>query len=189
MSHENRAVTDANLGAWIVQGNPQRVWNYFTARAEDDLGPGDSYTNGWTLHPSYRVDLMEEGQLIVLWLTGVRKGSYWPGVYEIGVLDGPAEPNFGMEPTHKVDPAVPDRDGYAINFFSHILHESLRTIDLKQDLALAQCEKFRVPMLGNPLFLTPRETVALASHLPAKALEEGGWNLALQQPFYTEATE
>ena len=44
-------------------------------------------------------------------------------------------------------------------------------------------------MLGNPLFLTPRETLALSRYIDPSSLEEAGWDLALKDDFYVKAVE
>ena len=186
---EEPAVWEGNVGAWVFQGNPFRVWRYFDFLKENDLSPGDAYTNTWTLHPSYRIELMQPDQLVILWLTGERKKDYWPGVFEIGLLNAPPTPSFGIDETHKVPGAKPDASGFAAEFDSYILPQSLRSAELRQDPVLAACEKFRVPMLGNPLFLTPRETLALSRYIDPSSLKEAGWDLALKDDFYVKAVE
>ena len=173
----------------MFQGNPFRVWRYFDFLRAEGRGPGDYYTNDWTLHPSYRIDLMQQDQLVILWLTGERKGDYWPGVYEIGLLNGPPNPSFGIDETHKVPGAQSDASGFAAEFDSLILAQPLRSAELRQDPVLAACEKFRVPMLGHPLFLTPRETLALSRYIDPASLEQAGWDLALKDDFYVKAIE
>ena len=180
-------LTETDIGAWIVQGNP-RTWDYFDSCKDDGLSPGDTRDNGWTLHSSYRVALMKPDDLVILWLTDIPRRDYWPGVYEIGQLTSEASKNFGMNPDYILDKTYVPHAGHAVDFRSYILPSPLRSVDLRSDPQLANCEKFRVPMLGNPLYLTPLETVALSSHLPASQLKKAGWDKVLKRAYYTKAT-
>lgn len=58
-----RAVTRENLGAWLLKCNPA-TWDI-----ESFVGTGEGLDN-WSVQPSYRTELMEDGQRVFLWVTG-----------------------------------------------------------------------------------------------------------------------
>lgn len=185
-------ITRSEVGAWLLQSNPAEVFPAFEEMADRGLMAGQTFDYEWSMVPTYRVTLVEPGDLVVLWMVGQASRSYTPGVYVLGRVS--QDPFAGWE--------VPDGDRrrhvkevkamgwtYQIDFRAYRLEQSVPSSMLKQDSLLATSEKFTgARSQGNPLYLTPLQTVALARHMPAKALSASGWGRKLKTSKYTKAT-
>ena len=90
-STSGRTVTPDDLGAWLLRCDPD-LWDLPRFRAD-----GHTYVARWSVHLTYRVDLMAAGQNVVLWLTdnAARSGksALTPGVWGVGQLTGPPIPD------------------------------------------------------------------------------------------------
>ncbi|MGW0044575.1 hypothetical protein [Rhodococcus sp. NPDC003348] len=171
------AITRADVGCWIVKGNPA-VSDYFGSIGD---GPEpEVHQSSWSLSAaSRRSGLVERGDLIALWITGPKN----PGIYEVGRItsDGALDWPDGFDAQHAVDREKASRPCLGVEFDAvrlagptYVPREVLR-----QTPALQGCEQFRVPRTANPSYLTPDETSALAALLadrvPAGLLDRVGW--------------
>ena len=141
-------VTLADLGAWLLKGNADRV----------DLAgrfAQEPRITAWCVQPGYRTRLMDAGQPTVFWGSGSRGGLAY-GVWGCGSVTGPAElhPEDGrwhvpLDLTID-DPAVwvPRRQ-------------------LRVDPRLIDAEVFRQPQGANPSYLTVDQFHAFRDHMDA----------------------
>jgi hypothetical protein len=138
-------VTAADLGAWLLKGNADRV----------DLAERfrrDPRVETWCVQPGYRARLMGPGQPVVFWASGSR-GRLPYGVWGCGRVAGPVE--------H--DPA----DGrWRVPLDLTIAAPSawVPRQELRADPRLADAEVFRQPQGSNPSFLTRAQFAALQDY-------------------------
>jgi hypothetical protein len=140
-----RRVNLADLGAWLIKGNADRV----------DLAgrfARDPAVRSWCVQPSYRTRLMAAGQPVVFWASGSR-GRLAYGVWGLGRVTGKPrpDPDGGR-------PSVP----LALVIREPELWVSRAVI--RADPRLADLEVFRQPQAANPSYLTVAEFAALREH-------------------------
>jgi hypothetical protein len=140
------AVTVANLGAWVLKGNADRVDLVERFRQ-------DPRVESWCVQPGYRARLMRPGQPVVFWASGSR-GRLAYGVWGRGVVTGAAE-------VHLDD----GRWRVALDLTIDPATEWVPRSDLRADPRLADAEVFRQPQAANPSFLTVAQYAALQDHL------------------------
>jgi hypothetical protein len=116
---------------------------------------------------------VDEGDLVVLWITGTDS----PGIYEIGYINGPIESGV-IDTEHLVDEDKRGKTVPVAPFRTALLTEHVPRSDLKADPVLASCEQFRIPVISNPTYLTPQEVQALLAYLRPKDLKAAGWTAA-----------
>lgn len=142
------AVNVANLGAWLLKGNADRV-------DLTDRFRRDPRIERWCVQPGYRARLMQPGQPVVFWASGSR-GRLSYGVWGCGVVAGPAEPDLaGTLWEVPLDLVIDDPPAW-------VPRQQLRA-----DARLADAEVFRQPQGANPSFLTVAQFAALQDHLGA----------------------
>lgn len=154
-----RTITRENLGAWLVKCNP-RIWDFDTFRH------GDEPLENWSVQPSYRTDLIEAGQRVLLWVTGRDGSAPEPGLWGAGFTTGPVyegEPETG-DPLW-LDEQQRDRSSLFMPFTMQIWNEPITRRDLQADPRLADMEIFRQPQMSNPLWLSNDELEALRTHV------------------------
>ncbi len=126
-------------------------WVLKTATAPSALAPG--WAPGGELrlhrclHPTYRLGLMAPGDRCLLWLSGARG----PGVHAVGALAAP-----------------PGEDG-RVEVVLHRLEEPLPRAELLTEPAFAGAEVVRVPVGGNPSYLTAAQLAPVLARLDATA--------------------
>lgn len=159
-----RAVTRENLGAWLLKCNP-RVWDFESFRGSGE--PLDS----WSVQPSYRTDMIEAGQRVLLWVTGSDGARTEPGLWGIGFTTGRvyAASRDGGDPLW-IDEAQRDRATLFVPVSMEILPAPIPRVVLQADPALAGMEIFRQPQMSNPMCITSAELDALQAHLRLPAL-------------------
>jgi hypothetical protein len=139
-------VTLADLGAWLLKGNADRV----------DLAERfrrDPRVESWCVQPGYRARLMAAGQLVVFWASGSR-GRLPYGVWGVGRVTGPAELRLDDGRWRaSLDLTIADPT------------EWVPRQQLRADPRLADAEVFRQPMAANPSYLTKAQLAALQDHL------------------------
>jgi hypothetical protein len=140
-------VTLAELGAWLLKGNADRVDLVERFRR-------DPRVESWCVQPGYRARLMDAGQPVVFWASGSR-GRLPYGVWGVGLVTGPAE-------LHLDD----GRWRVPLDLTIADPAEWVPRQPLRGDPRLADAEVFRQPMGANPSFLTAAEFAALQDHLP-----------------------
>lgn len=143
-------VTLADLGAWLIKGNADRVDLVGRFRREP-------WIERWCVQPGYRARLMDAGQRVVFWASGSR-GRLPYGVWGCGVVAGPAEPQpAGRVWEVPLDLTVADAEVW------------VPRTRLRADPRLAGAEVFRQPQGANPSFLTMAQFAALQDYLPDAA--------------------
>jgi hypothetical protein len=139
-------VTVADLGAWLLKGNADRVDLVERFRR-------DPRVSSWCVQPGYRTRLMDAGQRVVFWASGSRDRRPY-GVWGIGSLTGPTE--LHLEDGRwrvPLDLTIADPTDW------------LPRTELRADPRLADAEVFRQPMGANPSYLTKAQFAALSDHL------------------------
>jgi hypothetical protein len=135
-----------DLGAWLIKGNADRADLTTRFAREPRL-------TRWCVQPSYRLDLMRTGQPVLFWASGSRQRDVPYGIWGLGRLAGPPEP----DPT----------GGWSVPLDLIIAPPAgrLRRDVLRVDPELGSLEVFRQPQAANPSFVTVREFAAIKRHL------------------------
>ena len=138
----------ADLGAWLLKGNADRVDLVERFRRAPRI-------SSWCVQPGYRARLMNAGQRVVFWASGSR-GRVPYGVWGLGLVTGPAELHL-------------DDGRWRVPLDLTICDpaEWVPRQQLRADPRLADAEVFRQPMGANPSFLTVAQLAALTDHLAA----------------------
>ena len=139
-------MTAANLGAWLLKGNADRV----------DLAERfqrDPRVQTWCVQPGYRARLMGPGQRVVFWASGSR-GRLPYGVWGCGLVAGPVELD-----------AVDGRWRVPLDLTIAAPSGWVPRQELRADPRLADAEVFRQPQGSNPSFLTSAQFAALQDYL------------------------
>jgi hypothetical protein len=144
-------VTAADLGAWLLKGNADRV-------DLDERFRRDPRISSWCVQPGYRARLMSAGQRVVFWASGSR-GRLPYGVWGAGVVTGPAELHFDD-----------GRWRVPLDLNIDAPTEWVPRQQLRADPRLADAEVFRQPQGSNPSFLTVSQFAALRDHLEDRPL-------------------
>ncbi|MDX1512015.1 MAG: hypothetical protein R3249_11750 [Nitriliruptorales bacterium] len=145
-------MTRGELGAWVVKANPA-LWDVHAARLAGE--PLDR----WRLTESYRLDLVQPGDRLVVWATRGPAGAD-VGFLAEATVAGPLELDVGgSDWTRAVDreavrPHVP---------LAHTRWwpEAVTIEDCRTDPVLRHIEVLRAPRVGNPSWLTVRQVAAL----------------------------
>jgi hypothetical protein len=140
------AVTLADLGAWLLKGNADRVDLVERFRR-------DRRIESWCVQPGYRARLMDAGQRVVFWASGSR-GRLPYGVWGLGLVTGPAELDLADGRWRvPLDLTIADPA------------EWVSRAQLRADPRLTDAEVFRQPQGANPSFLTVAQFAALRDHV------------------------
>jgi hypothetical protein len=155
-----RTVTLDNLGAWLIKCNPE-VWD-FAAFLRGEMGD----IRSWSVNPSYRTDLMEQGQPILFWVTG-RDGKHpEPGLWGAGIVAGRVQRDDpDDDPDLWLDRDKRRRAEFFVPVDLQIWDEPVPRRVLQADPRLAGMEIFRQPQMGNPLVVTIEQLAALTEHI------------------------
>lgn len=128
-----RAVTRDSLGAWLVKRRPG-------SRPAGEVVPGGPFVAEACVRPSYRTELIEPGQPVLLWISGGRN-DLPAGIHAQGWTTGGV-----VESGDLVRLAVP------------VALEPLGRPVLRRELlahpVLRRSEVLRMPAGSNPSFLT-----------------------------------
>jgi hypothetical protein len=152
-------VTAADLGAWLLKGNADRVDLVERFRR-------DPRVSTWCVQPGYRARMMGPGQRVVFWASGSRSRLPY-GVWGCGFVTGPAELHLDDGRWRvPLDLVIADPTEWV-----------LRT-ELRADPRLADAEVFRQPQAANPSFLTVAQFAALRDHLEDWARPEASSTVA-----------
>lgn len=155
-----------DIGCWIVKGDPE-VWDYWGKRQYDQSQPvrAGIFESGWTLGNTYRNEMVKEGDLIALWITGVVD----PGIYEFGYVTEEVYPCDGFDQAYAIDEAKSRAAEYAVGFrAARLWDDYVPREEMKADPVLSEAEQFRASQMTNPTYLTPDQTRALATLLAAR---------------------
>jgi len=141
-------LTRGDVAAWLVKtSRPPAV-------IEPGWAPGEVRTLQRCVRATYRLGLMQPGQVCLLWLSG--KDS--PGVHAIGTLAlGPG----GVEPLDTVDAP----GGPVITVSLRLLTEPVLRQELMSSAAFASAEVVRMPAGSNPSYLTAPQLADVMARL------------------------
>ena len=133
-------MTPESLGAWLIKasgGDP-------ATRAHAARGFADIVTR--CARPSYRTELVEQGQRVLLWVSG-SEPDLPAGIHAHGRTTGPAA------------------DGVLPVTLECVRSPLLRS-ELVSDPDLAALEVIRMPAGSNPSYVTPAQLSALQERCP-----------------------
>lgn len=66
MNSQRKIGSRSDVGAWVFKGNPEQTWDYFSAVVDEGRLPGVPVAGCWTVGNTYRTDMIEPGDLMVL---------------------------------------------------------------------------------------------------------------------------
>lgn len=159
-----RTVTRENLGAWLLKCNPE-TWDI-----ESFVSTGAALDN-WSVQPSYRTDLMEDGQRVFLWVTGRENAPAQPGLWAAGIVTGPVyEESVDADEPFWLDDDQRDRSAHFVPIEMRMLPKPIARSVLQADQQLAGMEIFRQPQMSNPLWISREELAALEEHVAPPAI-------------------
>ncbi|WP_114423716.1 hypothetical protein [Nocardioides houyundeii] len=150
MATTTPALTRESLGAWLIKTSPG------STSVEDLLAGGLAAVTTRCVRRSYRTDLIESDQPVLLWISG-RDRQHPPGIHAVGRTTGAA---------------VVDRDGQLVMPVElEPLSRPVPRAELLAHPVLSQLEVLRMPAGSNPSFLTHRHLDELRHGWPqAEAL-------------------
>jgi len=151
------ALQDGTFGAWVLHCNP-RLYDIRGDVARGELNGSWSVPNT----ESYRLDLMGEGQPVLLYVGGQRAATP-PGVWGVGRLTGPVQRSALLE--HDTPPGWVDVDRATTRESWVPLQLSMRTTPVSRtallgDRVASQAEFLRAPQVV-PAWVTARELKAI----------------------------
>lgn len=135
-----RALTPETLGAWLVKASG----GVPSTRAHVRAGFVD--VGAWCVRPTYRTGLVEEGQPVLLWVSGCDR-EHPAGIYARGRTTGPATPD-------------------AMPLVLEPLEHPLLRSELLGHPGLATMEVLRMPAGSNPSYVTREQLGVLAEMCP-----------------------
>jgi len=173
---KNQKLSHKDVGAWVFKGNPDGVWDYFLELADSGRKRGTvDDGGGWTLGSTYRTELIQKGDLVVLWITGSRL----PGIHEIGVITGEVEETV-IDDTYLIDLSRRNKPVNSVRFKTLLqgLH-SPRGHEERSCSVLMRA----VPSADDhePHLPHTRRGQALIAHIPDSALRAAGWSSRLKR--------
>lgn len=156
------------VAGWLLKANPS-VWDVGDAlRSGADL-------DQWRLAPSYRVDLVDVGHPVALWVTRGDPGLP-AGLWAVGVVTG--EPRVGtgdLDDPRWRDRVARDRARPYVEVRLEVLDPYVPAAVLRADPRFAAAEILRAPRVASPVALTPEQRTAVEDHVqdPAVAPSPG----------------
>ncbi|MDR7361052.1 hypothetical protein [Nocardioides marmoribigeumensis] len=144
MSTPSRSVTPESLGAWVVKASPAEGTVAELARR--------GFSTDWVscVRPTYRADLVEPGQAVLLWVSG-RSPTLPAGIHAHGTTTGRASyDGTTLRVPLRLEPVDP-----------HVLRP-----ELLDHPVLRGAEVLRMPAGGNPSYLRRAELDALLTGWP-----------------------
>jgi hypothetical protein len=141
---QDRAVTSSTLGAWLVKARPDVL------PVAEMVRSGFETLTSRCVRPTYRAELIREGQPVLLWISG-RHPRHPAGVYAAGHTTGPAQQDEGeLFMPLRLRPVVP-------------------VVAREQVLAhpgFADLEVVRMPAGSNPSYLDAEQYRTLRAAFP-----------------------
>jgi hypothetical protein len=136
------------IAAWVVKGDP-------SVFPIDEVIESGETIESWSVHQSYRTELMEAGQKCLLWMSGA-SGAF---VAE-GLLTGEVELHEA-----DVDEWLDKEKARNSHLYAmlelRVLEEPIEREFLRQHPLLSQIELMRMPQGSNPSILSPPELTAI----------------------------
>lgn len=157
-------LTASGVACWVLKANP----NTYDLRAALD----DKHEiEGWTLHKTYRVDLMAPGKRCLLWLSGPRSS----GVHAIGKIRESAEDDGQGGGDYWRDVAKQNRSSPVIAISVVAIVSPILRSELLKDPRFSEAEVIKMAAGSNPSYLTDGQLAAVLERLSAADLERAGW--------------
>jgi hypothetical protein len=150
-----------DVGAWLLKANPR----YFDI--EGALAAGERI-DSWRLAQSYRVELITEGDRVVLWVTGSRRG-----ICAMGLVTGTPTPSVGGSSFWQDEDEKGKARPYLPISVSPI--EKLTESELVRDERFDSAELITARQMGNPSYLTRLQCEAVIDLLDEATLRSVGW--------------
>ena len=147
------------LGAWVLKCNP-KVYDLAAYKSS-----GETWVDDWTVADNYRSALMDEGQPVVLWMTGSSKTSP-PGIWGVGWVTAPSEWSAWLSPEDLEGGFWVDEDkAMAARYFAHVdidlFDDPIPRSIIANHPTLSRSEIFTAPQVSNPSVLTIEEFEAI----------------------------
>jgi hypothetical protein len=168
-------VTDANLGAWLLRCNPD-VWDL-----RQSLEDGLTNIYEWDVVRNYRSRMMAEGQRVIFWVTGNKKGLA-RGIWGIGHLTSPAHDpvpdDIGEDDVgYWLVEVAPTLDYDSVDLDIPLLPEPIQEVDLRA-AGITDLEVQRQPQGQNPSWVSNEQLARLNALLPPWPVAGGHRNEA-----------
>ena len=142
-----------DIAGWILKGDP-KVFDLDAALENGRV------IERWSVHDTYRKDLMGKGQRCVLWRSGPNSAIVAAGYVTGRVQRGTSNPSA------RVDPGKAKRAKWFVPVELHVLDVPIPRAELKAHPVLSQIELLRAKQMSNPTIVTPEELEALEALLP-----------------------
>lgn len=149
-------LTEDDIACWVVKSRTA------PAGLLADWSAGTTRELTRCLRRTYRLDLVEPGQLCLLWLSGKDR----PGVQAVGRLTS------GLSRAGEGDCSPQEQQ---VDVSWHLLREPVARADLMADPVFSGAEVLKMPLGSNPSYLTPEQLAALREHLAPEVLTAAGW--------------
>jgi hypothetical protein len=138
-----RAVTLDSLGAWLVKASPAHL------RVEEMLRTGFRDLVSRCVRPTYRADLVAEGQPVLLWVSGGDR-RHPSGIYAAGIATGPVALGGEVAMPVRLQPVDP----------------VVERAELLADPLLRDLEVIRMPAGSNPSYVDRAQYRTLRQAFP-----------------------
>jgi hypothetical protein len=138
------AVSEATLGAWLVKARPDAL------PVAEVVRTGFETITQRCVRPSYRTELIREGQPVLLWVSG-RDRKHPAGVYAHG---------------HTIGSVGFDGSELAMPVRLRAVEPAIRRDELLSLPGLAEIEVLRMPAGSNPSYLDREQYRALLEAFP-----------------------
>jgi hypothetical protein len=142
-----RAISEDSLGAWLVKASPVSL------PIEEVVRTGFTDITTRCVRPTYRTELVREGQPVLLWVSG-NHPRHPAGIYAAGHTTGPVNE---VAPT----PEMPVR--------LRAVRPAIQRLELLDHPTLAGIEVLRMPAGSNPSYLDVEQYDALRHAFPQVA--------------------
>jgi hypothetical protein len=137
------AITPSSLGAWLVKASPDGL------PVAEAVRTGFRTVTSRCVRPTYRAELVAEGQPVLLWVSG-RDPHHPAGIYAAGHTTGPVEQGAELAMPVRLVPVDP----------------VVARVDLLAEPLLSQLEVIRMPAGSNPSYLDTEQYLALCEAFP-----------------------
>jgi hypothetical protein len=142
-----------DIAGWILKGDP-KVFDLDAALENGRV------VERWSVHDTYRKDLMGKGQRCVLWRSGPNGA-----IVAAGYVTGPVQRGTS-DPSAWVDPGKAKRAKWFVPVELHVLDVPIPRAELKAHPVLSQVELLRAKQMSNPTIVTSEELEVLEELLP-----------------------
>ena len=174
MAAQKPRLTHAEVGAWVLKCNSVAVWDYRTKMTNEGPSFGTLFPASWSLGRTYRNDLIEDGDLVMLMVSGGPDGS---AVHEIGVVKDNLVANV-IDPDYLIDGSREDVEEDFVEYEAVRLARPISRATFRREPVLAQSELIRAPQMTNPTYLTHYELAVLIKYFRPPDLRAAGWPTA-----------